>query len=82
MNWQDLVFFAGGWVFVISLIPTLKGKQKPEVITSVTTSTILFAFTVSFATLGLWLSASSNLATAIAWAVLAYQRYRQPKNTK
>jgi len=78
-HWQDLVFFAGSWIFIISLIPTIRGKQKPEFSTSVTTTIILLIFSISYLTLGLLLSAIATVGTATCWGILAYQRSKQPK---
>lgn len=79
MIWQDWVFFIGAWIFVISLIPTIRGNQKPELLTSIPTTIIVFAFVFCFATLGLWLSVFANTAVGIAWGILAFQRWKQPK---
>lgn len=80
MIWQDWVFFIGAWIFTISLIPTIRGKQKPELSTSLTTTIIVFIFIFCFATLGLWLSVIANTAVGIAWGILAYQRWKQAKS--
>ena len=79
MPWQDLVFSIGGWIFVISLIPTIHGSQKPALATSLLTAGILASFFVAYISLGLWMGAIANGATGVAWAILAYQRWRQPK---
>jgi hypothetical protein len=54
-------------------------KQKPELSTSVVTSVIIYVFVITFVTLELWLSALATLGTAIGWTILAYQRWKQPK---
>lgn len=79
MHWQDLVFSVGGWIFVISLIPTIRGKQKPELSTSLITTVVLAVFSVTYLTLGLGLSALSMGVTTCGWGILAYQRFKQPK---
>lgn len=78
-HWQDLVFFTGSWIFIISLIPTIRGKQKPEFSTSAITAIILVIFSISYLTLGLFLSAFATVGTATCWGILAYQRAKQSK---
>ncbi len=77
MHWQDWVFSGGQIIFLIALIPTLKGKSKPEISTSVVTSVILALFALTYLTLGLWFSAITSVGTSTAWATLAYQKLKQ-----
>lgn len=77
MLWQDIIFTVGSWIFIFSLIPTIQGKQKPELSTSIITTVVLSIFSITYLTLGLKLSAISTTGTAIGWGILAYQRYRQ-----
>ena len=64
MQWQDWVFSIGTWIFIIALIPTLRGKQKPELSTSLVTGGILAIFVATYLSLNLWLSALSNVLTS------------------
>ena len=75
MPWQDWVLSIGGFVILVSLIPTIRGDQKPALTTCALSSIIVALFAFSMATLGLWLSAVANAGIAVAWAVLAVQRY-------
>lgn len=79
MPWQDWVFSVGGFLILASLIPTLRGDQKPALTTSIMTGALIAVFAVTMATLGLWLSAAANAGNAIAWGILAVQRYRTEK---
>ena len=79
MHWQDWVFSLGQVIFLIALIPTLKGKNKPEFSTSVITSVILAVFALTYFTLNLIFSTLSSIAMSAAWATLAYQKYLQDK---
>ncbi len=79
MHWQDWVFSLGQIIFLIALIPTLKGKSKPEISTSVVTSIILAVFALTYFSLGLWFSSLSSIAMTIAWATLAIQKHLQNK---
>ena len=76
MAWQDWVFAVGGLIILVSLVPTIRGAQKPALATSVMTTFLVCIFTFTMATLDLWLAALMNGLTAGAWAILAYQRYQ------
>lgn len=80
MQWQDWVFSVGTWIFVVALIPTIRGKQKPELSTSIVTGSILAVFVITYLSLNLWLSALSNVITSACWFLLAYQKYHQEKS--
>lgn len=79
MQWQDLVFSIGNWMFSVALIPTILGKEKPALSTSTVNSVVLFIFGFAFTTLSLWLSAASISLNGILWAILAFQKYRKDK---
>ena len=79
MLWQDWVFSIGSWIFVIALIPTIRGKSKPELSTSIVTAIILSSFALTYFTLRLWFSAFSTILTASCWYILAAQKYQQKK---
>lgn len=76
-HWQDWVFTLGQVIFLIALIPTLKGKQKPELSTSIVTGIILLTFSFAYFTLELWFSAVMSIFMASAWFFLGFQRYLQ-----
>lgn len=75
--WQDYVFTFGALVFSIALIPALRSKEKPPIITSLPTATILFVFGVTYSTLDLWLSMAASIVNGLIWGTLAQQKYRQ-----
>ena len=76
MPWQDWVFFLGGLIVLVSLLPTIRGTQKPALATSLTTFVLVAIFAVTMASMNMWLSALINAAISLAWGVLALQRYR------
>ena len=41
MQWQDWVFSIGGFVVLVSLIPTIRGDQKPALTTSAMTTVLM-----------------------------------------
>jgi len=79
MQWQDYVFTIGQFIFLVALIPTIKGKDKPALSTSVATTLILLVFVYTYFSLKLLLSATASLSIAIAWGTLAVQKYLQDK---
>ena len=74
MLWQDFVIMISCFGFAIALIPSIRGKQKPAKSSCVLTALLLMAIAVCFATLGLWLSFASEVASIIAWTILYFQK--------
>lgn len=54
MIWQDWVFGIGTIIFAIALLPSVFGKEKPAISTSVPTGAILMFFAFTQASLSLW----------------------------
>ncbi len=79
MIWQDYVFVVGNLVFIAALIPSIVGKDKPAIATSILTSITLYTFAFSFATLSLWGSAVLTFIVASLWLTLAFQKYKITK---
>lgn len=79
MLWQDWVFSIGQIIFVIALIPTIKGKDKPALSTSLITGAILLAFAFSYMALSLLFSTVTSIVMSLSWFILAYQKYKQIK---
>jgi len=75
MTWQDTVMMVVGFGFAIALYPSVKGKDKPALSSSLITGTLLLIICVCYATLGLWLAFSSTMLTVIMWFTLAIQKY-------
>lgn len=76
MRWEDLVLAIAGFMFSVALIPTLRGKEKPALSSSLTTAGLLGCVAVAYAFLGLWLGFASTVLNGIAWTSLAIQRLR------
>ena len=74
MPWQDYVLTAGAWIFIIALIPAIRGKEKPPASTSIITGSILAVYALVYATMGLWISVVSTSALSISWFALAVQK--------
>jgi uncharacterized membrane protein YqgA involved in biofilm formation len=82
MQWQDWVFSIGGFLILMSLIPTLRGEQKPALTTGVMSFVLVAIFACTMATLGLWFSAFANALISICWGTLALQRYQADQREK
>jgi len=79
MHWQDLVFTFGQIIFVVALIPTIKGKDKPAFITSLITGAVLLSFTTAYFALALYFSALMSTIMSASWFLLAFQKYKTSK---
>ncbi len=79
MIWQDYVITIGGIIISLSLIPAIKGDDKPPLATSVPTTVVLFVFCVTFTTIRLWVSAGMYFLAACLWMTLAIQQYAKHK---
>ena len=74
MNWQDIVFTVGSFIFAVALIPTIRAKEKPPALTSAVTFLVLVAFVVCYKSLGYYVSMASGMLTAICWLILYLQK--------
>ena len=75
--WQDVLIMAGGFVLAGALIPALRAKAKPPIVTSLLMAVVLGSYCVAFATLGLWLAAFSLGLQVIIWSILLIYKLRQ-----
>ena len=72
-KWQDWVIMVGCFVLGFALLPSILSEFKPAFSTCLMSSVILAAFTVSFATLKLWLSTTAEAFVCIMWVILLVQ---------
>lgn len=79
MLWQDWVFSIGQWVFGLSLIPLVRAKEKPPLLTSVPSAFFLTLFVFAQYSLNLYMAAISTLVVAAMWWFIAYQKYLRKK---
>jgi hypothetical protein len=75
MHWQDALLSAGQYIFVLALLPSVFGKDKPALSSSLLTGAVLAAFALAYFTLGLLSSAIAACAISATWFVLAWQKY-------
>ncbi len=75
VHWRDAVFATGSIVFIVALIPTLRGRDKPALSTSLLTGGFLLAYALTYLTMDLWFSAVTTSALGASWLYLGYQRF-------
>ncbi|MFD1514639.1 hypothetical protein [Halomarina rubra] len=75
MAWQDLAFAVGSMIGIFALLPTLRDQTAlvPRR-TSVVSVLLGGLYTVTFVSLGMWLSAVGSVATATVWFAIASWR--------
>lgn len=81
MIWQDVVLSVGQWIFILALLPSVLGQDKPAFITSLITGSVLGVFAITFSTLALWFSAISTASVSFVWFFLAIQKYVTDRKT-
>lgn len=74
--WQDYFLATVEAFFCLTLIPMLLAKEKPPLISSISTGILLLALAATFVTLSLWLAAVTQAIVGFQWLTLAVQRKR------
>ncbi len=74
--WQDAVLTGGSILFILALIPSVRGTDKPAVSTCLLTAAVLYVFAAVQLTLGLPFTAATTAVTATMWATLLIQKVR------
>ena len=82
MRWQDWIFSLGGFLILVSLVPTLRSAQKPALSTGVMSFVLVAIFAATMVTLGLWFSAFANALISLCWGVLALQRWQADRRAQ
>lgn len=82
MTWQDIVLAASGLILSVSLVPTIRGHDKPALSTGLVTTMVIAVVIFTMATMGLWLSAATNLLIFAAWGTITYQKLRQVRRAR
>lgn len=75
--WQDWVMTVGQFVFAFSLIPTIKGSEKPDWTTCLSTALVLTVYVPTLFTLGMYISVFSTTMVAFAWWILFVQSLKK-----
>ena len=79
---QDIILTAGSIVFILALVPSIRSKDKPALLTSSMTAFVLYVFACTYISLGLWLTASVTALTAAMWTALAVQKWTKASRGK
>jgi len=77
MSWQDIVLSIGTVLFIAALIPSVRSKDKPHLVTSLMNGSILVVFAVTYLSLELFFSFAMTLIVASLWLLLAWQKHSQ-----
>lgn len=80
VSWQDMALSVSVLAFNVALVPSVVGKHKPRMVTSVFTALFLLPEIVVFFSLSLWYSFAMALLNALLWTTLAIQQYAQLKS--
>jgi hypothetical protein len=72
-TWQDLTLSAGNIFFCITLIPMLRQPGRPPLLTCIPTGLALVAGGFVFASLHLWLTASTQTIAGLQWLALVFK---------
>lgn len=75
MQWQDLVITIGQIIFSIALIPMVISKDKPALVSSLVTGTVLIIYALTYITIQFWFGSLMTTITGAIWLLLAYQKY-------
>ena len=73
-RWQDFVLAAGNVFFCFTLIPMLRHPVRPPLLTCIPTGLALLIGGFVFATLHLWLTALTQIVTALQWLALVFKK--------
>jgi hypothetical protein len=82
MAWQDWVLAVSGFILGLSLIPTIRGDDKPALSTGILTTTIVAIVAVTMMTLGLWLAAATNILIVAGWGTITWQKFQQIRRAR
>ncbi|MEP7205163.1 MAG: hypothetical protein ABI716_03150 [Candidatus Saccharibacteria bacterium] len=80
-SWQDIVLAICVLFFNIALIPSVLGKDKPQLSTSLLTFLFLLPQVVVFISLSLWYAFAMSFINACLWASLAFQKIKANRAT-
>lgn len=82
MQWEEYLVSFGTLVLVLGLVPTVFGRHKPALSTSLVTFAVLSSFVVAFFSLHLYLAAALNTLNALVWGIIALQVFSAKRKNK
>jgi hypothetical protein len=77
IHWQDTVLSISILALNIALVPSLWGKNKPRLTTSLLTALFLLPQVLVFISLSLWYSLTMVSINSVLWIILAIQQARK-----
>lgn len=75
--WQDWVMAIGQLVFLLALLPSIVGKDKPNVWTSFITASVSTIYIFTLWSLSLFWGAIMSALLSVTWLILAVQKIKQ-----
>lgn len=77
MAWQDFILTAGSIIFIVALFPSVLGKDKPAIKTSLLTGGVLVVYLVVYISLQLWFTTVTTVVLSPLWFLLAFQQFKR-----
>lgn len=71
--WQDYVISICILVFIVALLPSVRGSDKPALSTSLITASVQLVLTLTYVTMELWYSVATGIVLFLLWSLLAGQ---------
>src|SRR5438445_451365 len=81
-RWQDYVLAVTAFGFSVALIPTIRSKNKPPILTSLGSSVFLVAVLIAYGSLSLWYSVFMVGLNLSMWLIIALQKYSLTSTSK
>ena len=78
-HWQDIVLASSFMVFNLALLPSVIGRNKPALGTSLLTTIFLIPGLVVYLSLSLWYAAIMTAINFLLWVTLVTQEYARAK---
>ncbi len=78
--WQDTVIAICQGFFVLSLVPMVRGHEKPPLSTCLMSVTLVGIITFTLASLKLWFSVLTAAMIGLMWIILTAQKLQIRRN--
>ena len=76
---NDLIFLMGAGALDVSFLPTLFGKFKPALWTSITFTVVMAAFTANFMDMDMPLATAMHTLATLMWGITIFQKREKSK---
>ena len=74
MTVQECIFVAGSIIFILALLPSVFGEDKPDRATSAMTGTVLAVFGGAYVSMDFYFAAITSFVTAALWGTMWWQK--------